>query len=462
MKEGWLLKSRLIYGLPYTRNYFALTERSLNFYSTHCEGMNDKTEENLRGEILLIEIEEISQEGLTLTLRTWYRTFTLEAADLEEAKSWMSAISTSMASCTDNPNSPNDICSTWAVDAVKVGGKEAQIKLVVPLDTVPCTARVALTDNTVIDVTDLKPGEKRTLLEASEETLVAEVREEMCVQQPYDSARLKKIENIALIIAMLSTPLSPSFATAILALILANRFVPQSPLKPLPPTQKLSLVLHSSPTTHHSEETHHRSSFQERQRNNAKARRKSALDFELTSQSRVRGMTFADAQALSSITEEDHEASSASITVVNFSGEYVLDLSASDDPTEMLTEMGVPWIARKAIRSTSRTLLIEHAGIEWTETIQAPMITKTIKFRLDETPSSEISPVDKSSVTSVTKVEGDKVVSRNTFSNDPGRSQHIERSLVDGGKMYVVDNTLTVREGKVIKTRSYFVRKELE
>jgi len=75
---------------------------------------------------------------------------------------------------------------------------------------------------------------------------------------------------------------------------------------------------------------------------------------------------------------------------VNFSGQYSLNLKLSADPTEMLTALGVPWIARKAIASSSRKLEIDHEGNEWTETIITSVMTKTMHLNLDGTPTVEV------------------------------------------------------------------------
>ena len=155
------------------------------------------------------------------------------------------------------------------------------------------------------------------------------------------------------------------------------------------------------------------------------------------------------------------ESSSCGLTgengEVNFSGEFELDLAGSDDPTEMLTALNVPWIARKAIKSSARTLHIEHDGQAWTETIVTTLLTRTINLNLDGKPTVEISPVDKSSVTSKTKAEGPKVVTTSDYGEGSGKSQRISRELQSEGELYVVYNVLTVN-GKEILTMSRYKR----
>jgi len=169
-------------------------------------------------------------------------------------------------------------------------------------------------------------------------------------------------------------------------------------------------------------------------------------------------------------TEEEGDTGAGNSGVVaavlegpNFTGEFVLDVAASDDPSEMLTALGVPWIARKAIAKTSRTLYIEHDGLSWVETIVAPLITKTMQFSLDGTPSIEISPVDKSAITSVSSVDGDTVVTNNDYGEGNDKSQLITRRLAEEGRLYLVENKMTINAGqegkeKVIFTVSRFNR----
>ena len=82
-----------------------------------------------------------------------------------------------------------------------------------------------------------------------------------------------------------------------------------------------------------------------------------------------------------------------------------------------------------------------------------------MKMKLDGTPSVEVSPVDKSTVTSITTFseDGKKVISKNSFGGASNKSQHISRELIKGGDVYVVNNTLTMGD-KVISTRSCFNR----
>ena len=142
---------------------------------------------------------------------------------------------------------------------------------------------------------------------------------------------------------------------------------------------------------------------------------------------------------------------------LDFSGSYALDLKASSDPTKMLTALGVPWMFRKAISKASRTVHIEHDHDAWTETAVTPVLTKTTHQDLTGTPVVQISPVDKTAVTSVSSVQGDAVVTKNTYPEGSSKSQFISRTLEDGGEHYVVENTLTVGD-EVIKTRSVYNR----
>ena len=66
----------------------------------------------------------------------------------------------------------------------------------------------------------------------------------------------------------------------------------------------------------------------------------------------------------------------------DFSGTYVLDHGASDSNDEMMAVLGVPWVARRAIRGTKRTIHIEHDGDVWDETTVTKFRTMEDHFDL--------------------------------------------------------------------------------
>mmetsp|Transcript_10132 Transcript_10132/g.20732 ORF Transcript_10132/g.20732 Transcript_10132/m.20732 type:complete len:87 (+) Transcript_10132:1-261(+) len=83
-------------------------------------------------------------------------------------------------------------------------------------------------------------------------------------------------------------------------------------------------------------------------------------------------------------------------------------------------------------------------------------MTKTIPLHLDGSPTVEISPVDKSQVTGVTKMEeGGKCITRNDYGAGSDKSQIITRYLEKNGD-YTVINCLMLGEGKVIETKNIY------
>jgi len=82
-----------------------------------------------------------------------------------------------------------------------------------------------------------------------------------------------------------------------------------------------------------------------------------------------------------------------------FTGRWKLNLKRSDDPSEMLKAMGVPWAARAAVARYARVVEIQQEGLRWTETMITPVVKKTVVMTLDGTPHVEMSPVDKSTLT---------------------------------------------------------------
>ena len=145
------------------------------------------------------------------------------------------------------------------------------------------------------------------------------------------------------------------------------------------------------------------------------------------------------------------------VAIVNFSGKWTLDHAASSDPTEQLTALGVPWLARKAIAAASRTLEIEQVEWSWRELVSTSIITKETTFSIDGAEHQEVSPIDKSVVSMCTMVEeeGMCIVTRNEYLKQ-GHSAEIRRWLEDDGMTYHVENTLEMAGGKVITVNNYF------
>ena len=123
----------------------------------------------------------------------------------------------------------------------------------------------------------------------------------------------------------------------------------------------------------------------------------------------------------------------------------------------MLTALGVPWVARKAIAKASRTIHIEHDHDSWDETTVTSFKTMQDHYDLTGAPMVKISPVDKSSFTSTTVVDGENIITTTDFGPNSNKSQYISRSLENDGRQYVVKNTLTVGDKKIF-VRSVFNR----
>ena len=155
---------------------------------------------------------------------------------------------------------------------------------------------------------------------------------------------------------------------------------------------------------------------------------------------------------------DDAEADAGPVeAIVNFSGKWSLDHGASDDPSEQLTALGVPWLARKAIANASRSLEIEQVGWSWRELVSTSIITKETTFSIDGAEHQEVSPIDKSVVSMCTSVEeeGMCIVTRNQYLKQ-GHSAEVRRWLEDDGRTYHVENTLSMAEGKIICVNNYF------
>merc|ERR1712110_1020711 len=119
------------------------------------------------------------------------------------------------------------------------------------------------------------------------------------------------------------------------------------------------------------------------------------------------------------------------------------NLDRSEDPSEMLKAMGVPMLARAAVARYARTVMIEQDGLEWTETMVTPVMTKTVTMSLTGSPYIETSPVDKATLTMISQYEEDdqSVVTRSK-SSDGVKSQVCRRYLIEGGRTYQTINTL--------------------
>ncbi|CAE8587980.1 unnamed protein product, partial [Polarella glacialis] len=122
--------------------------------------------------------------------------------------------------------------------------------------------------------------------------------------------------------------------------------------------------------------------------------------------------------------------------------------------------LGVPWVARVALQSTQRTVIIEHDGLEWTETTISSVIRRTVHMTLDGSVHNEINPVDKTAVAMSTSFEenGRCISTRSVLAN--GMKQMTRRYIQDGGRTYAVSIELAVSSDQVIRLSNYFNRED--
>jgi hypothetical protein len=155
---------------------------------------------------------------------------------------------------------------------------------------------------------------------------------------------------------------------------------------------------------------------------------------------------------------------------VNFSGRWILDRARSDRPDAVLKILGVPWVARKAIGASSRSIVIEHDPSEqrWRETVTTSVIRNVSEFPLDGSDYTVTSPVDGSIVTSRSFVEAEKegVVVTVSCYKKGGHTQKIRRWIDrtsnggGGGRrgLYRVRNELTCGQtGRTAVVETVFV-----
>ncbi|GMH69037.1 hypothetical protein TrLO_g10649 [Triparma laevis f. longispina] len=507
LMSGWLHKDRYLSLLPDSHNYFLLTSDYLQYYSE--SGHGSTTREYLRGTIHFDDIVDVSQDSTSFSVVTWYRCYELKAESAEEAEKWVLAVREARGGKMDvdgerRESVKRDVAGgrggkPWLVDEVWLD-ESSPIPLtqhaVVGEDLKGNHAvHVKVADGHVFTVRDLEvDGPPKDVAVTGERSLKASLRTKF----DHTKNNSKKSNTI---MKFLKQPSNLAFLGAAFALFLVEAFPAifsdsagkisvlivcyvlgryMIPLKDAV-VSRVEVVLSSTEVVHRPKPKQHKEREKRMPRRNPiYERRLSYTDAQAKNNSPMKGGG-RDMAALvkgRNILEEGlphpgdsddetvgapvnaHPESKVNPDMVNFSGNFVLDLHGSSDPTEMLTAMGVPWIARKAISKTVRTLIIDHSGLQWTETIVAPMITKTMKMNLDGTPAMEVSPVDKSTIKNVTTVthDGKKVISVNTYP-DATKSQVISRELVEEGSKYVVVNRLSMGD-KVIETTSRFNRIE--
>ena len=155
----------------------------------------------------------------------------------------------------------------------------------------------------------------------------------------------------------------------------------------------------------------------------------------------------------------------------NFTGTWHLDHVLSDDQGDYLAAMGVPWLVRKALASSSRLLRLEHTpsavaqtqaqavgatgsggdaahlarvppsaggegsdggrGTPWVEQVTTLVITKTTTLTVDGGESTDTSPLDQSVIRyrTTTQEGGTCIATRTVFDGVVGQKQHTRRWL---------------------------------
>mmetsp|Transcript_22385 Transcript_22385/g.68940 ORF Transcript_22385/g.68940 Transcript_22385/m.68940 type:complete len:692 (+) Transcript_22385:106-2181(+) len=154
-----------------------------------------------------------------------------------------------------------------------------------------------------------------------------------------------------------------------------------------------------------------------------------------------------------------------------FTGRWVLDVRRSDDPSEQLKALGVPWALRHAlVRSPNVKRIIYHDSI-WTEESETVLLSRIQHLRLDGKMQTETHPIDGAPVhiwsslgrppsdapqCSITTNDMNAVISVISYAN--GNVSTIARTLEDHGQTYHVVNELVITNGRTVHTDTYFRR----
>ncbi|GMI29214.1 hypothetical protein TeGR_g9249 [Tetraparma gracilis] len=489
---GWLHKKAFMNLGTTERLYFTLTENHLSYYaSPPPSSPSSAPPPDARNHVPLGDIQSLNRAsgGSSMTIVTWYRTYSLKAGTPAEIDAWMrhfSKILQGSAQVTDDYSSggtmnpmkpsmssnglfaPGDQASApWLIDDAWLDS-EAPLNLTLTA-AIPAVSpdlgdaghhvHVRLADGSVFSVDEcVLDGPPKEVACAGGNKLIAQL--ESLAKPPAGGAEggggggwgSASVACIALAAASATMLLQSrvSFVTEnyepIALTLLVISLSVQLYLRMASPkeakdeaggrTAQLRLIATATAAE-------------------AASRRSRGLSYLDTAASPQKERRPASSGGLQALSEGGAPADGASDGCPDFTGTYKLNVGKSDDPTEMLIALGVPWIARKAISKASRSLYIEHDGDAWTETMVTPLLTKTVQMALDGTPTIEISPVDKSKVQSVSRVEGRCVVTTNTYEGDDGKTQKLSRRLEEGGNVYIVDNDMTVGS-KIIHVTNRF------
>ncbi|MEO0606042.1 MAG: lipocalin/fatty-acid binding family protein [Myxococcota bacterium] len=140
----------------------------------------------------------------------------------------------------------------------------------------------------------------------------------------------------------------------------------------------------------------------------------------------------------------------------DFSGTWVLDLSASDSPDELLKAQGVSWVKRKAAAKLDVTQNVKQDGDEVTIETVTSRKTKTTTLQVDGETRTVDGDRGKAEVTHAW--DGEALVSTST--GPDGGSLVTRRSLSDDGRTLTQRVTLTSKDGSTVSIDRIFRMRE--
>jgi hypothetical protein len=430
-KQGWLHKKGGTALSAERKRWFVLqgagSEATLR-YSKEVNGGH-------RGTIRCEDIRGVVQDDNTLDIYTPDRTYHVRASSEQSAGQWATVIRCAAAGAEEVESSSDEeedenTGIPWMIDGAWVDQRApAPLRTVAALGAVPDgehAAHVRLADGSTLTA-DVTAGEQVEVATAGSSTLVAALEDTTPPQPP--SLLGTACASVAL--GLVGSAFVPRAATA--GLLLAGAAAASVKRKREAPQKRYDLVL-----TTRIEPDAEQPLRKRRRSGELLARRPSLVGIRSPNPQQRRPSLFSPQKA----------------KCPDFSGTYVLDHNASDSNDEMMAALGVPWVARRAIRGTKRTIHIEHDGDVWDETTVTKFRTMEDHFDLSGGSLVKISPVDKSSYTTTTTIQSGAIVTAVDF-GVPNKSQVITRRL--DGKRYVVLNELSLK-GRVLKVRSVFNR----
>ena len=426
-KQGWLHKKGGTALSAERKRWFVLqgagSEATLR-YSKEVNGGH-------RGTIRCEDIRGVVQDENALDIYTPDRTYHVRASSEQSAGQWATVIRCAAAGAEEVESSSDDEDENtgipWMIDGAWVDQRApAPLRTVAALGSVPDgehAAHVRLADGSTLTA-DVCEGKQVEVATAGASTLVAALEDTTPPQPP--SLLGTACASVAL--GLVGSAFVPRAATA--GLLLAGAAA--ASVKRKRPQKRYDLVLTTRLNPNEEQP------LRKRRKSELLGRRPSLVGIRSPGPQNRRPSLFSPQKA----------------KCPDFSGTYVLDHKASDSNDEMMAVLGVPWVTRRAIRGTKRTIHIEHDGDVWDETTVTKFRTMEDHFDLSGGSLVKISPVDKSSYTTTTTVQSGAVVTAVDFGSE-GKSQVITRRL-DGAR-YVVLNELRIGS-RVLKVRSVFNR----